>query len=175
VAGNPGHPSSQGAAFYAKDFTRNISVRTVSGRRHGAEHRFSYAEPGNAKHHHREFPEHNRNKLDRNKLDRNKLDRNKLDRNKLKSNRNYINDRDGFHGYAANLPARKHHHWQPSDDPGNTGCCRQRRIRNRWNTRNHGEPNWNVHYGGAVHALQQRQHWNVNDGEQHAFDVYNFK
>ena len=50
VAGNPGHATTQGAAFYAQDFVSYISVCIVSGHRHGTKHGLSYTKPGNTEH-----------------------------------------------------------------------------------------------------------------------------
>ncbi len=80
-----------------------------------------------------------------------------------------FNHRFRFNGNIANFAAGKHHHRQPRDDPGNAGRCRQRRISNRRNARHHAEPR-PEHLPRWRHArLPKRQHWNVNNGEQHAF------
>jgi hypothetical protein len=157
VAGKPGHASSQGAVFYAEDFTSDISVRTVSGHRHSTEYRFSYAEPGDAKHnrHNNEYTSgHNKHPA----------------RNDINADRNDFHHRLWFNGNVADYSARKHHHWQPRDDSGNTGSRGQRGIGNWRNARNHAEPNWNFHHSGPMHAFQQRQRWNINDSERHAFN-----
>jgi hypothetical protein len=92
VAGNPGHSSSQGAAFYAKDFTRDISVRTVSGHCHGTEHRFSYAKPGDTKHNYKPKSGYNQYAAG----------------NNVNPDWNHFHDGLRLNGYITNVPARKH-------------------------------------------------------------------
>jgi hypothetical protein len=59
VAGNPGHATTQGAAFYAQDFVSYISVCIVSGHRHGTKHGLSYTKPGNTEHVYKHKPRYN--------------------------------------------------------------------------------------------------------------------
>jgi len=59
VAGNPGHATTQGAAFYAQDFVSYISVCIVSGHRHGTKHGLSYTKPGNTEHVYKHKPGYN--------------------------------------------------------------------------------------------------------------------
>jgi hypothetical protein len=98
VAGKAGHASSQGAAFYAEDFTSDISVRTVRGHRNGTNHRHRYTKPGDAKHNRHDNEWHN------------EWHDRYAARNDLNPDRDDLNHRLRFDGYAANVAARKHHH-----------------------------------------------------------------
>jgi hypothetical protein len=137
VAGNPGHASSQGAAFYAQDSTSDISVCTVSGYCHGTKHGLSYTKPSNAKHDNERTPGYHQHAAWNDDL-----------------NRNHFHDRLWFHGNAANVPTRKQHQRQPVGHSGNAGRCRERRISNRWDARHHADTNGNFYHGGAMHAFQ---------------------
>lgn len=155
MAGNPGHAGSQGAAFYAQDFTSDISVRTVSGHCHGTKHGLSYTQPGDTKHN-RDNEWHNQH----------------ADRNDLNPDRNNFHHAIGFDGDTANFPAWKHEQRQSCSNSGNARRCRQRRISDRRNTRHHADADGNFNHGGAMHSFQQ--HRNVDNGEQHAFHGQHF-
>ena len=153
VAGNPGHASTQGAAFYAQDFTSDISVCIVSGHRHGTKHGFSYTKPGDTEHIYKHESGYNQHTT----------------RNNFNNNRNSLlhNRVVRFDGNIANQPARKHHEWHSVGNSGNTRSRRERRIGNRRDHGFHADTDWNFDHRGTVYAFQQRQH--INDGEQRAF------
>lgn len=153
------------SSFYAQDFTRDISVRTVRRHCHSTKHGLSYTKPGDTKHYWH-ILQHNRH-ADRDQFN---SDGNKLNHR----HRNNFHHRLRFNGNIANQPTRNHLHRQPFSNSGYTRRCGQRRIGNRRNPEQHSINDWNFYHGnldhrGAMHASEQRQHWNVNHGEQHAF------
>jgi hypothetical protein len=90
----PEKPDTQGAAFYAEDFTSDISVRTVRGHRNGTNHRHRYTKPGDAKHNRHDNERHDRYAA----------------RNNFNPDRDDLNHRLRFDGNATDFPAGKHHH-----------------------------------------------------------------
>jgi hypothetical protein len=159
VSGNPGHASSQGAAFYAQDFTSDISVCTVSGDRHGTKHGLSYTKPGDTKHHNKHIPRNHQSR-----------DHEHATWNDLNPDGNNFHHRIRFNGHIANNAAGKHYERQSISNSGNSRCCRKRGIGNRRDTEFHANGNFN--HSSAVYACQQ--HWNIDHGEQHAFNRQHF-
>lgn len=153
--GNPGHASTQGAAFYAQDFTSDISVCTVSGHCHGTKHGLSYTKSGDTKHESGYNQHTARNHLNPDGNDFHHGSR--------------LNHRVRFNGHIANYPARNSCLRQPCANSGNARRRGQRGIGNRRYSGHHPNHDRNFDHGCSMHAFQQRQHGNVNHGEQHAF------
>ena len=145
----PGHATTQGAAYYAQDFTSDISVCIVSGHRHGTKHGLGYTKPGDTKYDYKHKSGYDQHAA----------------RNHINPDRNDFHHRNQlirFNGNIANQPARKHHQRQSCGNSGNTGRCRQRGIGNRRNSGFHTDADRNFDHRGTMHAFQQ--HWNVNHG-----------
>jgi hypothetical protein len=152
VSGDPGHTSSQGAAFYAQDFVSDIGVRVICRPCHSTKHRRGYIKHGHGytKRAYNEYlARHNEHAA----------------RNDINPNRNNFNHRVQLNGHIANHSAWKHHRRQPCNNSGNAGRSGQRGISNWRDTRFHYDGN--IDHRGPVHSVQQ--HWNFNDCERYAY------
>jgi len=136
VAGEPGHANSQGAAFYAQDFTRNIGVRTVRRPCHSAKHKHGHSY---TKHDHNEYlARHNQHAA----------------RNNVNPARDDINHAVRVDGNPSDYSARNHFHRQSCGDAGYAKRSGECGICNRWDPRKHPNPDWHFDDCRAVHAFQ---------------------
>jgi hypothetical protein len=155
VAGEPGHASSQGAAFYAQDFTRDSGVRIVRRPCHSAKHKHGHRyTKHNDKHDDEYTPGHNQHAA----------------WNDLNPDRNDLNHAVRVNGNTADFSARNHFHRHSRGNTGNARSSGKRGIRNWRNPRQHPDSDWHFDDCRAVHAVQQHQHWNLNNNQQHTFD-----
>lgn len=134
MAGEPGHASSQGAAFYAQDFIGDIGVRTVRRPCHGTKHGHGYTKHFDNKH----IPRHNQHPA----------------RNNLDPARDDFDYAVWFDGNTANFPARSHLYRQSCGNTGNTRRSGKRGICNRRDTGQRPDSDWTFNDRRAMHAGQ---------------------